>query len=102
MSQDNNNQPLPNELADRLDIYEMIYDFQKKNQKDVKQELKEAKNTGNQQLIEEKQIQYKNEIEKSRIAAEVMNDGVQQDEENEKTTADHLSDIGKLLEGDTI
>ncbi|CAF5041499.1 unnamed protein product, partial [Rotaria sp. Silwood1] len=30
MSQDNNNQLLPNELADQLVIYEMIYDFQKK------------------------------------------------------------------------
>ncbi|CAF3231898.1 unnamed protein product, partial [Rotaria sp. Silwood2] len=68
MSQDNNDQLLPGELAGRLDVYELVYDFQRKNQKDVKQELEEANKTGNQQLIEQKQIQYKNEIENSRTA----------------------------------
>ncbi|CAF4610906.1 unnamed protein product [Rotaria sp. Silwood2] len=72
MSQDNNDQLLPGELAGRLDVYELVYDFQRKNQKDVKQELEEANKTGNQQLIEQKQIQYKNEIEKSRTAAEAI------------------------------
>jgi hypothetical protein len=44
----------------------MVYDLQRKNEKDVKKkELKEAKKTANQKLIEQKQIQYKNEIEES-------------------------------------
>ncbi|CAF4323080.1 unnamed protein product [Rotaria sp. Silwood2] len=90
MSQDNNDQLLPGEHADRLDIYELVYDFQKKNQKDIKQELEEANKTGNHQLIEQKQIQYKNEIEKSRTAAEAVNDGVEEEYQWKKQNGEEL------------
>ncbi|CAF4654527.1 unnamed protein product [Rotaria sp. Silwood2] len=90
MSQDNNDQLLPGELAGRLDVYELVYDFQRKNQKDVKQELEEANKTGNQQLIEQKQIQYKNEIENSRTAAEAVNDGVEEEYQWKKQNGEEL------------